>query len=653
MLEPNARLLYLEELRPPEGYLLDRAIATTYTLDLLSLLMAPLSMVLYESQGKDELIREPMAVLEALRRTAGRIGVFCQKGHMSVSKHQQLLYNFLENAVVEVNPLGNGGVFHPKTWLIRFFSNDAPVIYRFLCLSRNLTFDRSWDTVLALEGELKDRQRAFGRNHPLGDFIKTLPTLSPKEISPTILEHVNLMAEEVRRVQFTVPPPFKDDGSDQSLTFVPIGIEGHKKGFKIEKTKSLLIISPFLSEGWLKREITKSSNVVLVSRSETLNSLSDKTYSFLVDHGVELYVMDESAEPLEESAGEVSETQFNFLEEKDLDDFSGLHAKLFVLEKNYMDVQVWTGSANATTPAFKGKNVEFMVRLNGKASEVGSKKILGTSTTLDDSSHKNIMSLIDLLQPYQRPKQLKEADTVKAELEASLDNARKTICHTQLKLLAVPYTERTYTLKLISETAWSLDQNTIVFCAPISLHKNNRKKIDPLFKGEVIEFRNLPPARLTRFVEFAVTARLESRKLTSSFVLKLDCEGLPGDRDQQVLGSIISDSDRFFKYLLFLLSGTDASSSEHNLLKILNDTTSSKNKDSPFSFGIPLFEEMVRSFSREPKNIDRINDLIEELKKCDSSRVIIPADFMQLWQIFLGARQIKGGHEKATDQTKY
>ena len=90
MLEPGHRLLYLEELRPPEGYQLDRAIATTYSLDLLSLLMAPLSMVLYESQSKDEIIKDPLAALEAIKRSTGRIGLFCHKGRISVPKDQQL-----------------------------------------------------------------------------------------------------------------------------------------------------------------------------------------------------------------------------------------------------------------------------------------------------------------------------------------------------------------------------------------------------------------------------------------------------------------------------------------------------------------------------------------------------------------------------------
>ena len=174
MLEPGHRLLYLEELRPPEGYQLDRAIATTYSLDLLSLLMAPLSMVLYESQSKDEIIKDPLAALEAIKRSTGRIGLFCHKGRISVPKDQQLLYSYLEEAVVQVEPPGKEGVFHPKIWLIRFVAEDQPVIYRFLCLSRNLTFDRSWDTALMLEGALGRSSKCFQPQPPLGDFIEAL-----------------------------------------------------------------------------------------------------------------------------------------------------------------------------------------------------------------------------------------------------------------------------------------------------------------------------------------------------------------------------------------------------------------------------------------------------------------------------------------------
>ena len=49
-----------------------------------------------------------------------------------------------------VTPPTTAGVFHPKCWLLRFAPeyDDEPVRYRLLVLSRNLTFDRSWDVAL-------------------------------------------------------------------------------------------------------------------------------------------------------------------------------------------------------------------------------------------------------------------------------------------------------------------------------------------------------------------------------------------------------------------------------------------------------------------------------------------------------------------------
>jgi hypothetical protein len=255
MLEPGNRLLYLEELRPPEGYQLDRAIATTFSLDLLSLLMAPLSMVLYESQSREELLKNPIAALEAIKRSAGRIGVFCQKGRIYVPKQQQPLFHSLEHTVVQVTSPDEGGVFHPKVWLMRFSADGAPTIYRFLCLSRNLTFDRSWDTALVLEGELIDRKRAYSRNHPLGDFIEALPTLADQDVPEEIRDHVDIMSEEVRRVQFKVESPFIDEGDQQSLFFAPIGLERYKRAPKLLPARSTLIISPFLKETWLTKKM--------------------------------------------------------------------------------------------------------------------------------------------------------------------------------------------------------------------------------------------------------------------------------------------------------------------------------------------------------------------------------------------------------------
>jgi len=649
MLEPGKRLLYLEELRPLEGYQLDRAIATTFSLDLLSLLMAPLSMVLYESQSRDELLRDPMAALEAIRRSAGRIGVFCQKGRISVPRQQQLLYHSLEHTVVQVRPPGERGVFHPKIWLMRFCADDAPVIYRFLCLSRNLTFDRSWDTVLVLEGELIDRKRAYSRNHPLGDFIKALPSLSDKDVPEHIQNNVDIMSDEVRRVQFKIESPFIDKGDNRSLSFAPIGLDRYRRAPKLLPARSMLIVSPFLNEGWLKKEIQKATAVVLVSRSEELNSLSDKTFAFLEEYGTKIYVMDEASDPLENS--DDSGTEENSISDLDLsgineeNELSGLHAKLFVSEYKASDVRWWTGSANATNAAFNGDNVEFLVGLKGTSYNIGVDKLLGEQSISEVSKGDRAASLIDLLQPYRRPSSPRPEDSTRINLEKALENARNSICKAPIRVRAVSNDSGTYSLDIFSDDPWFLGSDVEGKCAPISLHKNDFKAITPLTEGEAVSFRKLPTAILTCFVAFVVNARLESQTMSTSFVLKLECEGFPEDRDRQILNSIIGDSGRFLKYLMFLLAENDPLS-EQKLLSFLGKGGLGNESQGNFAFGLPLFEELVRSFSRQPKSIDRISKLVEELKECETENKIIPPEFSKLWETFLAASKIKGEHEK-------
>jgi len=358
MLDPAARLIYLDELRPPTGYRLDRAVVTTYSLDLMSLLMAPLSMAMLDARRDSEGRLDPIGALEALRRTADRFVVFCQKGRISVPLQQQLLYGCLEPAVIETTA-PNGGAFHPKTWLLRFEPDDKrePVRYRFLCLSRNLTFDRSWDTALTLDGDLVDRQNAFSRNRPLSNFTRAIPGMATEPVPPKAREHVERLADEVLRVRFAVPEGFQDnDGS--GLTFLPMGIGGRGRP-DLGSAKRLLIVSPFLSDSWLRTGVRESfpRGTTLVSRGDSLDALQDGTYQALVESGAKLFSISEMAETAEgdEEHGRDSVPMTERL--------SGLHAKLYAVEEGWSGVQLWTGSANATGTAFDGRNVEFMVGL--------------------------------------------------------------------------------------------------------------------------------------------------------------------------------------------------------------------------------------------------------------------------------------------------
>lgn len=53
MLEPTDRRLLFELLRPPTGYRLSCAVGTTYSLDLLALLVTPLAFTLFDCETKE------------------------------------------------------------------------------------------------------------------------------------------------------------------------------------------------------------------------------------------------------------------------------------------------------------------------------------------------------------------------------------------------------------------------------------------------------------------------------------------------------------------------------------------------------------------------------------------------------------------------
>ncbi len=85
MLEPGKRRLFLDTLRPPLGFEFDRAVGTTFTLDLMALLSVPLAFTFRDAQdGDGELATDPIALLEGARRHASRIAVFCHGGYTSV-----------------------------------------------------------------------------------------------------------------------------------------------------------------------------------------------------------------------------------------------------------------------------------------------------------------------------------------------------------------------------------------------------------------------------------------------------------------------------------------------------------------------------------------------------------------------------------------
>jgi hypothetical protein len=170
-------------------------------------------------------------------------------------------------------------------------------------------------------------------------------------------------------------------------------------------------------------------------------------------------------------------------------------------------------------------------------------------------------------------------------------------------------------------------------CYPISLKPASAQDIAPLVEGRSVIFDNVSMVGLTGFFAFRLTARHDDQEASVAYVLNLPVSGMPPERDKHILRSIISDKNHFVRYLLFLLAEGSDVFSPATLLAVSGDKG---NGDGSFLSGdLPLLEELVRAYSRQPETIDRIARLIDDLKESEEGRALLPEGFDQIWQAFL------------------
>src|SRR4051812_13632711 len=116
MLAPDDRALLLDALRPPPGMRLERALGTTFTLDLATALTVPLAFAGH-SLSHDP---DPIALMETIRASADRLDIFAQAGAISAGRWPSDLAALLESVVHEVPRPRRGHLFHPKAWVAHY-----------------------------------------------------------------------------------------------------------------------------------------------------------------------------------------------------------------------------------------------------------------------------------------------------------------------------------------------------------------------------------------------------------------------------------------------------------------------------------------------------------------------------------------------------
>jgi hypothetical protein len=599
VLDPHQRSVYLEELKPPAGFTLDFALACTYSLDLIALLMAPTAMALYDFPSTEDALGNPLALIEAIRRTSGRVMVFCHSGRIAVPTATTSLYSCLEPMVIQARGRNQKGAFHPKVWLLRFVSDDEDIMYRLVCLSRNMTYDRSWDVSACVEGLVEQgRIRPFSPSIPLRDFVRALPDLAVDEISLDMSAKIDLMSEEVALVRDWDPPPGFD-----GVQFVPSGIPGYIRPRICGGSRSL-VISPFLSDQVVCDLFATGSDNVLVSTVEALDGLEDETLDELAD--CELATMGDWSDHSDEEDRRPS----------------GLHAKIYLVERRG-NVELLVGSANATNAAFRGHNVEFMLKLLGRRRYVGVNKMLVTE---EKPSH-----LASLLLPYSRPDTSPSADGAARRIEEMLERARETLARADFELFVAPDRDGLYSMELRPGLPLSLPAELDCTCRPITLHASPGAEINPLTTADPVRFSQLDMLSLTSFVAFELEARHAGTSRSASFVLNVRAHGMPEGRESAVLRDLMKDEASFVRYVMLLLADDMGAFAADARAWLARDSCGAGEVHGADLERIPLLERMARVYSRDPERLEQIDALMNDLRLRADSAGVIPEEFLRLW----------------------
>lgn len=593
---------YGQILMPPDGFWLDAAVGTTYSLDLETLTAVAICLGISEDTDSG-LAQNPISMLHALQKVSDKILLFCEAGQIKMPGNPSALSLLLEKIVIPValtkdRKTGFYPAFHPKTWTLSYVNDKGEHRYRYVVMSRNLTFDRSWDISFAMDGMVKDEQDE--KTVPIIHFLEylRLHIHNTQQNASGKRAILRKLIKELQNVSFSLES--KEFGEDFEVLPMGIGEYGYDMGqdslFCDEKYTAdstfheLVVMSPFLSGSVIEffnqdyHSLTDCKRTLITRRSELQKLKSDQ-----VDH-FDVYVLrDEMVDGEDYLSDENTE--------KSRED---IHAKIFLRRKN-SDVDLYLGSMNASHAALH-KNVEMMIHLRTKNRYLNGEKFLKDVFCGPVDGNNNPFVKVDL--PDTLPEQ--EDDREKA-----LETRIKEVCRLHKKAVVNETSEGRYRVTITVEGIQKDDSITI------SPFRSAQKKE----LGGCVVFEDLDLLKLSEFYEITASdAEIEVHR-----VIMIPTAGIPEERDSAVVNSVVKDRTAFVEYVAFVL-GDDYLASGTEEKQIGESGFFRQSADAMLA----LYEKMLRVSQENPHRLKDIGYVLKMITDKD----IIPEEFRITYKTF-------------------
>ena len=559
------------------GYEVVFAIGTTYSLSLDALLSVPIAFGMLDELNESTR-NNPYYILESIRRSSDKFVLFCNQGGIAVPNDIRNVYSLLECSIFEVfckdNPTAN---FHPKVWIIkeRNKENEGDLQMKVIVMSRNLTFDNSLDVAATLTAKIRDHTTKYAIKHvPLKTWVEWLMDYASTERSHKmreILEDIDCLDA------FNVDEPF------ENYDFYPI-IYG-KKDELLERAmqgSSMAIISPFIDITTLRRLNKRCTRgrKLLITRKEYVDKAIFNEYTGDND---EIYAVNDSM--IDNDFGAIN-----------------LHAKIYVVSYPLIAnaIYLFLGSANATFSAFD-RNSEFLLRLQFKRGQ----------HVMDRYLNEFINDKEKCFEPLTEPgiEEREQNEYSKAELGI------KALLNAGIKAKAIVDDNNG---KATVKITCKVPKNDVTYkLAPLQA-----LGLEQMLNHENV-FKDLDVIQLSEFYKLTAICKDDEVMV----VVKIRTRGIPENRNQLILQSIVNTKEKFLNYVALMLSD-DA---EDLLYEIERLKKSRECKTGDTTVSIALYERLLSAAYNNPKQLEDINKFVMDMKSSGN----VDESFLQMYDKFM------------------
>lgn len=511
--DPTQRLDFGEALVPPDGYRLDAAIGTSFSMDFPTALTVPVAMALRDTIERDEIRTSPLAALAAMQRLEKRILICVEAGNIHTpSGRQTPLVSLLEGMVAEIQP-PQGASFHPKVWVLRFRPTEAGLTkevcrQRLILMSRNLTRDRSWDFALRLDGVEQPRKQ------PVNDDLVSLMAWLIEKVKRRD-KIFSALVDGLAHVKWDPVPGF---GRPSFRAHFPGTARLWRPG-----GGDMAVISPFCDDAGL-RVLGLERIKALVANEDWLaglkNGLPPACYT-LADHAQ----LESEPEATPTAEGR-----------------AGLHAKIFVVEQDDR-TEITLGSGNATGAGLGAagtRNVEVFATLHGPSEQVGGIGTGGVGLLGQEG-------LGPLLQEW-HPRVISPDEDAARRFDDAVRSARHLIFAARPTLLFEPEGER-YSVSL------EVKLPDLPEITGISVRLVTQDDLIPLAAPGPWSLGSVRLAGVTTFVQFSLAGSKPGQ--TATFVTQGLARELPKTetRLQALLQDMIRTPEKLLQFVTAMLEG--------------------------------------------------------------------------------------------------